>query len=234
MVNPESKTSHLPFPLMKNELSTNPAAALHVSRFHSLHAMAQARGIEFKLAAFFAGLEVSALAALHGVSQGKAADNGETWAAFVEASLGVPYRTAHRYRRHFESTAAAHMEIAKKLNQHWQAMTDKGAKALPENGGESLAGKLTPANLKTFCENADEWGLHELFEKATDEKDVTPEGGGGGKKSRAEIVKFYTQALKRVQSNEFTRLPVPQLQAFAEVMGAAVKKANALLAAKKK
>lgn len=221
---------------MSNTLSTNPAAALHITRFQSLHAIAQARGIEFKLAAFFAGLEVKALADLHGVSQGKAADHGEPWAAFVEASLGVPYRTAHRYRRHFEDTAAAHVEIAKRLNAHWQTMTAKGTKALPENSGSSLAGKLTPANLQEFCENPDAWNLHELFEKPSDEKDVTPEEGAseGAKQRRKELLKFYAQAMKRVQSTEFLKLPKPQLQAFAEVMGEAVKKANAALVAKKK
>lgn len=209
-----------------------------IARFAFCHRLAQTRGLQFKLAAYFAGLEVATLSDLHEVSQGKAAKNGEAWGAFVPRALGIPYSTAMRYKAHYSSMATEHAAIAKKLNSHWLKLTDGTgtAKLLTSGGEDAVNADLTATALQDMCDHADEWGLHEIFAKPAKETDT---GGDDDddeetKRRKNPLVDFYArQLMQRFASQEYLRLPKAQLATFATRAEEAAKKAREALATPK-
>lgn len=215
-----------------------------VARFSYCHKLAQVRGLQFKISAYFAGMEVHTLAELHGVSQGKAKEGGEPWGEYVVRVLGIPYSTAQRYRSHYQSIASQHGGIAIKLNNHWLKLTSGSESAAMLSDGDEQAHAVSlPENaLQTICEHADEWGLSEIFAKP--QRDVTPEGEGGGdngsdsaKARKKALLSFWAdQVLRRMAQDEYLRLPKAQLAAFATRAEEAAKKAREALGspAKKK
>ena len=222
------------------KLAVESPEAQAVARFAFCHRLAQVRGLQFKLAAYFAGMEIQTLASLHDVSQGKGAKNGEPWGSYVQRVLGIPYSTAQRYRAQYNSVATEHAKLASKLNDHWLKITSgKDAAKLLQSGDEAaLAVELPASALQAICDHADEWGLNEIFLKPAAERDVTPEdeedSGEGAKKRRAALQEFWNnQVLRRMATDEFLRLPKAQLETFATRAEEAAKKARAALAGKK-
>lgn len=219
---------------------TDSPEAQAVARFSYCHKLAQVRGLQFKLSAYFAGMEVQTLAELHGVSQGKGKD-GEPWGAYVQRMLNIPYSTAQRYRAHYQSIASEHGGIAIKLNNHWLRITSGEECAALISGGDDKAHAVDlPAKaLQSICDHADEWGLHALFAKP--ERDVTPDDGDDGddtenaRARRKALVMFWNdQVLRRMAADEYLRLPKAQLAAFATRAEEAAKKAREALAGPKK
>lgn len=205
------------------------------ARFRTFQAIARTSAMHTKLAAYFCGLEVQALADLHGVRQGAAGTSASVaevggWCEFVEATLAIPYRTAQRYRAQFNSIATAQPEAARTLNAAWQKM--HSAKALTAGGDLISASHLDAEALHTLCTEADQWGLEEFFSEA--EKEAKPaagsKGGSSTKAKREALISFWhDQLVRRIESDEYLRLPPAALESVATNFETAAKKARAIL-----
>lgn len=210
--------------------------ALIQARFRTFQTIARTSAMHTKLAAYFCGLEVQALADFHGVRQGAAATSASvaevgTWSDFVEAALNVPYRTAQRYRAQFNSIATAQPEAARKLNEAWKQMHT--TKALTAGGDLITSSQLSAEALHTLCTEADQWGLDELFQEA--EKQAKDAGGSkssssSAKAKREALINFWhDQLTRRIESDEYLRLPATTLESVATHFEQAAKKARAIL-----
>jgi len=224
-------------------ITTTPAdeLALIQARFRTFQTIARTSAMHTKLAAYFCGLEVQALADLHGVRQGAVATSASvaevgTWSDFVEAALCVPYRTAQRYRAQFNSIATAQPEAARTLNAAWQAMHT--AKALTAGGDLITSSQLSAEALHTLCTEADQWGLEEFFseaEKAAKESSSSSKSSSSAKAKREALISFWhDQLIRRIESDEYLRLPPAALESVATNLETAAKKARAILKQKGK
>lgn len=215
-------------------LATPTAADLHASRARLLHSLARMRGLQYKLVVFFSGFEVQALADDYGVSQGKTGSQAQPWAEYIEARTGIPYRTAQRYRLHFQSLSQSHPEAAKKLVAHW---AKQSAAAITD---EAQAEALTTVDLSTkvleeICAHEDQWGLHDIFTTPTEERDVGGDAGDEDEKKAKKnpLSEFYLRTVaSRLSTDDFLRLPKRQLQTLATTLEQAAKKAKEALHAK--
>lgn len=210
--------------------------ALIQSRFRTFQAIARTSAMHTKLAAYFCGLEVQALADLHGVRQGAAGTSASVaevggWCEFVESTLGIPYRTAQRYRAQFNSIAMAQPEAARTLNAAWQHM--HSAKALTAGGDLISATHLDAEALHTLCTEADQWGLEEFFseaEKQAKDASGSSKSSSSAKAKREALISFWhDQLVRRIESDEYLRLPPAALESVATNFEAAAKKARAIL-----
>lgn len=243
---------------MSKQLTTLPAtpAALHAARFQAMHRAAGVRGMEFKLLAFFAGYEFTCLRDLHAAEHGetrgrkKAETENDSHARtipfvdFLRQHVQCSVATAYRYRDHYDAIITAHPEAAKKLNDYYEKAV--AAAALENGKAEDAAGaaltlaspeacKLPAKALQGILEQADAWGLEQLFlpeaSEASDATDEDEDGTAGRKLSP--LVKFYASTLfPRLKGDDFLRLPKPQLRAAAALFEEAAKKAKAALEGK--
>jgi len=238
---------------MSKALATLPAsdADLHAARFLAMHNAATARGMEFKLLAYFAGLEIIALKdayiAEHGETRGggkKEKSPGETFLTlkdWMQEKTGVSKATAYRYTAHYEGIAAAHPEAAAKLNAYYQKQV--AALAIGDGSGSSSAalallspdaGKLPAKAIEELTAAPDVWGLHELFAE-DDTDDDTDESDDDDTKGRklSPLVKFWAKELcARLKADEFLRLPKQHLRRIKGELEAAAARADAALKGK--
>lgn len=209
-----------------------------VSRFRAFHEAARGSVLALKLAKFFAGIEVQTLCDLHaeehGNTRGQRADLAIgtgvslcSQADYLEQHLNVTKRTAHRYRAHFLACTQDRPELADKLRKWWlkwkdeatpqltQADPKKGKKGELTNTGGTPALQLQDVcdlaakDVQSLLDQADDWGLHELFEAPL--KDVTPptneqlEAIQDTQKER--LAKFWLKDFaRRAGNNEFLKL----------------------------
>lgn len=241
-----------------SKLATLPAtpAALHAARFQAMHRAAGVRGMEFKLLAYFAGFEFTCLrdlhAAEHGETRGRKKGGAENdshartipFVEFLRQHVQCSTATAYRYRDHYDAIATAHPEVAKKLNEYYEKAV--AAAALENGKGDEAAGaalalaspeacKLPAKALHAILEQADAWGLEQLFlpdADASDESDASDDDETGGRKL-SPLVKFWAQGVfKRIKGDEYLRLPRPQLRTAKQLFEEAAKKINAELEVK--
>lgn len=174
---------------------------------------------------------------IHGETRGGDQTKSKTEGASVllepwlEERLNVTARTARKYKNHFLSCTQDHPELAGKLTKWWQGWKDQAAlelapaDAAPKNGkgkpetqlvttggGSALAlhevCNLAAKDMQELLNQADEWGLHELFE--TPVKDVTeeplteiPEPPD----AKERLAKFWLHDFsRRALNNEFLKL----------------------------
>lgn len=216
-------------------LATVPASPsdLHVARFKIMHRAAGARGMEFKMLAYFAGYELvclrDAYKAEHGETRGRKKTGGEEENSherilpltdFIRTRAGCSTATAYRYMEHYEGIATAKPDIAAKLNAHYEK-TVAGATLPDATGGavQSLATleacKLSAQALRELMENPDAWGLEGLFEEPEEEEQDAggdDDNGDGGSVRIPAHVKFFKEWHARVKGGEFLRLPKPQMR----------------------
>jgi hypothetical protein len=243
---------------MSSKLVTIPAsdAAVHAARFQAMHRAAGVRGMEFKLLAYFAGYEVRCLRDLHQAEHGetrgrkKAVEGNKCQEAtiplteFLRQQTACSLRSAYRYQDHYDSVFTSHPEAAAKLNAYYEKAV--AAAALEHGKGEDAAGaalalaspeacKLPAKALQGILEQADAWGLEQLFtaeEDAEEGSEEDDEEDGKGRKL-SPLVKFYAKQLfPRLKGDDFLRLPKPQLRALATVFEEVVKKAKEALEGK--
>lgn len=249
-----SQTTHQP---ITTPAAPPPQVAGHVARFQAFHGAVCQSALSLKLAKYFAGLEVNALYDLHhelyGELRGRPATSeipehpsgiSETVEDFLETHLGVTSRTARKYRNFFLAINQANPEIAARLTGAWKTLAlpaEAEAGAESAQPSEQLLAAATPQGctldadaLQAICAHADEWGLHELFERPS--KDVTPQAPDAPEKQaeKAALLKFWTESIiRRLDNQEYLRLPPSALEAVATKMEEHLKRAKEVLEQKK-
>lgn len=237
-----------------------------ITRFRAFHEAAKGSVIALKTAKFFAGIEIQTLCDLHEEEYGetRGGDRAAKKEApqkledFLEDQLGVTYRTAHRYRRHFLDCSQDHPELADKLRKWWLDWKDKAAlelaapagRAVPKKGKATSSQLTTTApqalalqgvcnlaakDIETLLHQADEFGLHELFEKPM--KDITPkpEPEPAPAAQGDKLAKFWLKDFcRRAMNNEFLKLRKQEKEALLTTLEEAAQKLKDSLAAKKK
>ena len=235
--------------MSKQALATLPAseADLHAARALAIHHAAKVRGMEFKLLAYYAGLELKCLKDAHaaefGETRGKKSHDGTfmTLEAFMRSKTGLPKTTLYRYLGHYDGLVSEHAETAAKLNAHYQKAVE--GLALGE-GGAALAlaspeagGKLSAKLLQEFAASADGWGLAEIFNEEPDAEEDEDGDGDDDDDKPARVnptVKFFRDFMQRVKAGEFERLPKATLRQLAASAEQVAKQAKAILEGKVK
>jgi hypothetical protein len=228
-------------------LSELPAhLATHAAQFAALHQMAKIKAGEFKLAAFLAGYAAQAIADAHGETRGgdhssKAESKTDTVSVLplgelYEAVFGVTERTVRRYRNLYTSTITAKPKLAKALVTKWQLISGQksiGDGEAADKALATLAAHGSPESIKQLlelCAQEDDWSMAELFEKPAPALEVEGDGKETAAERRARmdaLLKFWNfGVLRRMRSEEFLKLPKPQLEALAHEFREAAEKAE--------
>lgn len=237
-----------------------------IASFSALQQGIKGDALAMKVKMFFAGLLVRELSetfrAEHGETRGgdqksEAArtkgDANVTFAAehlktHLEEALGVSYRTCCRYRRFWEdvTTSDRHAKAVAALNAVWLQHSEQHLLTAPAKGAKAAkaqalalheAGSVLAEQVQELLTEADEFGLHELFEQP--EKDVTPDATPDADDETAadrkhKLIRFWCgDLLKRLGNNEFLRLPTPQLETLTTELEEALAKAKDRLNTKK-
>jgi len=178
---------------------------------------------------------------------------------YLEQNLGVTARTARKYKAHFLNCTQDRPELADKLRKWWlgwkietmpqltESESDAAPKAKGKKGELTTVAPLQPLALQEVCnlaakdvqqllDQADDWGLHELFEVPL--KDVTPpteeeiEVIQDGAKQK--LAKFWLKDFaRRVGNNEFLKLRRQDKEALLTTWEEALDKLKDSLKAKK-
>lgn len=165
-----------------------------------------------------------------------------TLADFLEDALDVTDRTARRYRQFFESVTQEKPELAAKLRKWWLSWKEKAALELAPGAAPKALGKgkgkgkgkgaqlvttgpatmalheacgLAAKDVQALVEHADEFGLHELFERPL--KNVTPddEPPAPPPADKDALAKFWLKDFqRRAMNNEFLKLPKQSREAL--------------------
>lgn len=225
-------------PARKAELDKEIKAA--AGRFSALHGMIGVTALQLKLLNLLSGIEVACLKDLHFERYGETRGGGVAkdsplLGPWLENLAGVTERTLRRHLTAWRNCSANHPEIATKLRTAWDAWKAKklkaatpkaikaptaGAKAKPTKAqlakkpaAEIFApGKLTQEDLATLLNDADEWGLHELFEKP--ERDVT-EAPPAPPNNKQQSFDFWLQDFtNRVLKDDYLKLPKTHREAL--------------------
>jgi hypothetical protein len=179
--------------------------------------------------------------------------------SYLEQQLGVTSRTARRYKNHFLNCTQDRPELADKLRKWWlgwkaqttpelaESESDAAPKTKGKKGELVTIAPLQPLALQEVCnlaakdvqqllDQADDWGLHELFEVPL--KDVTPpteeeiEVIQDGAKQK--LAKFWLKDFaRRVGNNEFLKLRRQDKEALLTTWEEAVDKLKDSLKGKK-
>jgi hypothetical protein len=228
-------------------LTVPPAVLAIQSRFQIWHGAALQSAAHLKLAKYFCGLEVSALAAACEAAPGrKAGDAAPTFERVVEDAFKVSARTARRYRVFFDTVTQERPEVADALNGLWRKFSGEGkGKAKPlalpssEKATALVAETLSAETLLKLCHAADEMGLCELFEEpakdAGGDADNDGKGGGNRKAAREKLLRFWGRdVFAGLQRREFLRLPLDVRKTLAHEMETALKQLKPTLTGGKK
>lgn len=174
---------------------------------------------------------------------------------FLEERLGVTARTARRYKNHFLRCTQDKPEQAEKLRKWWLKWKDEAALQLApadvtppkkkgKGKGKNVETQLVTAapsalalhevcnlaakDVQDLLDHADEWGLHELFEKPI--KDVSPPSNGNDDDppeddTKQRLAKFWLKEFsRRALNNEFLRLRKQDKEALLATFEEAVAK----------
>lgn len=252
-------------PTAANECYEREAQAC-VSRFKAFHESIKGNVLALKLGKFFGGIEVQTLCDLHSEIYGETRGGSKNdrlsllpQAEFLEQHLNVTRRTAYRYRAHFLSCTQDRPELADKLRKWWlgwkietmpqlsESESDAAPKTKSKKGEIVTVAPLQPLALQEVCnlaakdvqqllDQADDWGLHELFEVPL--KDVTPpteeeiEVIQDGAKEK--LAKFWLKDFaRRAGNNEFLKLRKQDKEALLVTLEEALDKLKDSLKGKK-
>jgi hypothetical protein len=237
--------------------------------FQVIHTGIKGDALALKLKMFFGGLLVNELTEWHreniGETRGRpgAEEINPTVGfisvqAWLEEQIGVTRSTAHRYRSFWRSISEStvHAGAVKALNAWWLEHKPALALPAPEKGKakkDALAttataqqmlnmqscSNLLAEDLQSLLEEADELGLHELFEKPT--KDVTPEVieklEEGQKDKQLELaLQFWGpqgQIIKRLNRKDYLHLPKREKEALVSTLEEALEELKDTLRARR-
>lgn len=229
---------------MSEALTTPYSAPALIEAFKALQSSTRLDALSIKVKMFYLGLIVKELSAAfrqeYGETRGRKAASdeiGDTLSPLpamglkehLEEALGVTYRTCNRYLNFWEGVTNSdrHAKAVAALNKVWSTQVEAlQLEAAPKKAGRG--GKpAQPLALQDACmtlvgdlqgilEEADDLGLHELFEKPL--KDVTPtdeteEDPETAAERKEKIRKFWLgDFAKRLGNNEFLKLPKTDLE----------------------
>lgn len=222
-------------PARKAELLKEASAS--AARFRSLHELIKIPTGQIKVMSQICGIEAAFLQDLHRELFGETRGGGVTKEAprlgpWIEEQLDVTERTFRKHLNSYRAAAQARPELATKIVKAWQGWKDKkfkpaaikppkaGAKAKPTKAnltkaattGIIAAGVLTAADLQELLTLADEWGLHELFEKP--QRDVT-EAPPAPPSNKQQSFDFWLQDFTaRVLKDDYLKLPKTHREAL--------------------
>jgi hypothetical protein len=207
------------------------------SRFNVWHGAALQSVAHLKIAKFFCGLEVAALAELHQARPGRKAEAEADHSPFeevVQDALGVTARTARRYRSFFDAVGKDAPKLAERLNGLWRKFC--ADKALPNAGecGTLATSQFSAADLVDLCSMADDMGLSELFakpEKEAAEGEAEGDNAASNRKAQKEkLLRFWgREVAAALQRREYLRLPIESRRVMADEMEKAAKALKASL-----
>lgn len=215
-----------------------------INTFNALQTGIKADALAMKLKMFYAGLLVNELTEHfrleHGETRGGDQTKGKTdtdvrfaettLEGFLENALGVTARTCRRYLGFWENctTSTKHEKAVKALNLAWTNHLQTLQLEAPKKAGKGKASqplalalhepsKSFAADVQELLNEADDLGLHELFEVPI--KDVTPddlEDPPEPPDNKNKLIKFWiTDFGRRLTRKEYLRLPKPQREALA-------------------
>jgi hypothetical protein len=233
--------------------------------FNAVHTGIKGDALALKIKMYFAGLIVNELMDWHRENIGETRGGDQTGSKsgtaplllkpWLEEQLGVTSRTYYRYRAFWLSMAntTLHSGAVKALNAWW--LEHKPALSLPATKGKSnaittaeqarqlinvqAASTALATDLQGLLEEADELGLHELFE--TPAKDVTPEVIDklveGQKDKQLELaLQFWGpqgQIIKRLNRKDYLHLPKREKEALVTTLEEALEELKDTLRARR-
>lgn len=241
---------------MSQELTTSLQKPAIISTFNTLQNGIKGDALAMKVKMFFAGLLVKELSEIFRAEVGETRGGdrksdtskikGDTDVTFDDTSLknyleeafGVTYRTCNRYLNFWERTTNSdkHAQAVAALNKVWSHHVESLRLEGPKKGGKPTqtlalqeAGMTLAGDVQELLSEADDLGLHELFELPI--KDVTPEPEEETPETAADkkqkLIKFWCgDLMKRLGNNEFLRLPKPQLETLTTELEEALAKAK--------
>lgn len=220
---------------------------LLISTFTTLQDGIKGDVLAMKVKMFFAGMLVKELAdnfrATVGETRGRPEKtdgasvlNSMTLESYLEDCFNVTARTCHRYRRFWEDCTSSdrNEKAVKALNLVWtnhlQTLQLEAPKKPGKGKGKAKASQPLELSLhapsKSFAEDvqellteADELGLHELFEVPL--KEVGPAGEDNPEPpeppdNKGKLIKFWiTDFGRRLTRKEYMRLPKAQRETLA-------------------
>lgn len=217
-----------------------------INTFNALQTGIKADALAMKLKMFYAGLLVNELTEHFRLEHGETRGGDQTKCktetdirfapatleSFLEDALGVTARTCRNYRNFWENctTSTKHDKAVKALNLAWtnhlqtlqlsapvKTGKGKGKAAQPLALSLHEPSKSFAADVQELLIEADDLGLHELFEVPA--KDVTPDDSEDPPEpadNKNKLIKFWiTDFGRRLTRKEYLRLPKPQREALA-------------------
>lgn len=151
--------------------------SIRLQRISQMHAATKDQAWKLKLAVFFMGMEVQALKAELGVSQGgdRANQNGfallgknyATWEELIEREAGITSQTARNYVTAYENICQVAPDVVNRILRLASPTIDriegKTPLALPD--AEGVIQTIPEKDLVAFREAVDPWGLSQLYQK---------------------------------------------------------------------
>ncbi len=231
-----------------------------IGTFTGLQTGLKADALSMKVKFYFLGLIVNELTEAFRLEHGETRGGDQksqavTFAAEhlkekLETALDVSYMTCTRYRNFWQDCTHSdkHAKAVKALNgvwtQHVESLKLEAPKSGKSKGGKTNKGATALAlfepgkgfaeAVQGLLEEADDLGLHMLFEKPV--KDVTPEGDTEPEtpQRKNKLIAFWCEDLaRRMSRNEFLRLPKLQRQQLADEWELALTKLKDTLTPKK-
>lgn len=215
---------------MKNKASIQSAPAskeviaARVSRLAKYHGLVKGRAAEIKLLAFLVGLELKCLRDDLGITSGSRTDiatsetvsevlQGRSWDDYIEEECGFTARTARNYITAYENVCLKVPKLADKLIAGCKSsLTSTTAGIMPVTAERVEFLIPDPKALEEFCEVADEWSLHELYERpikrAKVEENARQSAAAAAKRKGQAVFDFwFDDFAQAAEQKNYLRLP---------------------------